>query len=139
MPINETSPEIKELWKTGLWFEEYIAKFLRAHQWKTWTRVRVLGASGIPHEIDVLGIKNGFVLIVECKTGQAKREDVFNFWAKFLDLKVHIGVFAMLKELDKETKEFLSRSLSSVLLEKLEQKKRREISEDIKKTIIAKK
>jgi len=78
----------------------------------------MLGMSGIPHEIDILGIKKGFILIAECKTGKLARSDIFTFSTKITDLKSHVALFMSLLPLpDPETREFLTKNPMVILLE----------------------
>jgi len=49
-------PSLLEVWSKDIWLEEYFASILRSLGWSE-TRTHVLGASGVRHEIDILGIK----------------------------------------------------------------------------------
>jgi len=129
-PVHEIIPTIEEVWKTGLWLEEYTASILRSLEWQTWTRVNILGTSGIPHEVNLLAIKKGFVLVGECKTGKVSREDVFTFSTKMTDLKSHLGLFGLLGELpEPETREFMKKNPAVTLIEKMCDLKRKDLIE----------
>jgi hypothetical protein len=116
--IHEVHPSIREVWTRGIWLEEFLASLLRRKEWQTWTHLHMLGMSGIPHEIDILGIKKGFILIAECKTGKLARSDIFTFSTKITDLKSHVALFMSLLPLpDPETREFLTKNPMVILLE----------------------
>lgn len=76
---------------TGFWFEEYIANVLTTCGWKVWSSPTLMihGVSGAPHQIDVLAIKDGRILIVECKTGDFSPTKVRNFLGKYHDIRCH--------------------------------------------------
>jgi len=122
-----------------MWFEDYMSRLLRAEGWKTWSSVYVLGSSGVRHEIDVLGVKGDYVLICECKTGHVDRAQVFNFWAKVYDIRAHVSILALIDELpEPETKEFVSKNPSVSLLEKLGNKRKKEIVGELKGSVVGK-
>lgn len=129
---------IREVWKEDLWMEAYMSKLLQLMGWQTrGPRVYVLGSSGVEHEIDVLGNKKGFVLACECKTGKIERKDVFNFWAKVQDIRSHVSVLALIGRLpESQTREFVSKNLSMVLLENLGQKSQRRILRDMRRSAL---
>jgi len=135
-PTHEIIPSIEEAWRSGLWLEEYVASILRSLEWKTWTRVNILGTSGIPHEVNLLAIKKGFVLVGECKTGKVSREDVFTFSTKMTDLKSHLGLFGLLGELpEPETREFIEKNPAVTLIEKMCELKRKDLIERLRSAI----
>jgi hypothetical protein len=135
-PIHEIIPTVEEVWRTGLWLEEYLASILRSLEWQTWTRVSMLGTSGIRHEVDLLAIKRGFILVGECKTGKVSREDVFTFSTKMSDLRSHFGLFGLLRELpETETREFMNRNPALILLEKMCELKRKDLIERLQSSI----
>ena len=138
--MNRLHPSLLKVWNRGIWLEEYFASILRKLGWReTWTHVYVLGASGVRHEIDVLGIKGSRVCLVECKTGKVSRADVFNFWTKVFDIRSHISLFVSLEEMpDPETRRFLQNNPSIILLEKIEEKHVNELIEELRNSIIAK-
>jgi len=135
-PIHEVIPTIEEVWRTGLWLEEYVASILRSLEWQTWTRVNILGTSGIRHEVNLLAIKKGFVLVGECKTGKVSREDVFTFSTKMTDLRCHLGLFGLLGELpEPETREFMKKNPAVTLIEKMCDLKRKDLIERFQNAI----
>jgi len=136
--IVKVIPSIEKVWKRNLWFEEYMASIVRSLEgWRTWTSVYVLGMSGVLHEVDVLAIKDGYVLIGECKTGKVKREDVFTFWTKVSDVKSHISLFASISELpETETRGFLQKNPSVTLLEKVGELRKSEILQKMREGVI---
>lgn len=75
----------------GYWFEDYIANILNEAGWKAWASPSLLvyGVSGAPHQIDVLAIKNGRILIIECKTHEFTPLQVRNFLGKYFDIRCH--------------------------------------------------
>jgi hypothetical protein len=121
--MNKLRPNLLEVWNRGIWLEEYFASILRKIGWQEmWTHVLVLGASGVLHEIDTLGIKGSRVCLVECKTGKVSRTDVFNFWTKVFDIRSHISIYACLEEIpDPETRHFLQNNPSVILFEKIKE------------------
>lgn len=129
--LHEVIPTIRQIWEENLWFEEYTASIVRSLGWQTWTHVHVLGASGTLHEIDVLGIQKGYILICECKTGKVARADVFNFWTKVLDIKSHRSILALTGELpEPETRRFLRKN-PVILIENASKLKKVDIVEKI--------
>lgn len=138
LSLNRMSPSILHLYDKNIWFEEYIAKILRKLGWEDmWTHSYVLGASGVRHEIDVLGIKRSRICLAECKTGKIKRADVFNFWTKAFDIRSHINLFASLEEIpEPETRQFLESNPSIVLLENVKNIHKEEILERLKSSLL---
>lgn len=131
--IHWLKDPILKLWEGNLWLEDYVSRLLRSVQWNTWSHVSVLGSSGVRHEVDVLGVKGSYVLVCECKTGHVTRQDVFNFWAKVYDIRSHVSMLALIEQLpEPETKEFVVKNPSVVLLENLGEKKKRQIAEELK-------
>lgn len=72
---------------SGSWFEEYVAKRLEKLGWTTFTDIYVYGNSGVKFEIDVLALKGGETLIVECKTGSVGLTRLSSFIAKFSQIR----------------------------------------------------
>lgn len=135
--VHRVPQPIKEVWTRNLWLEAFIGKLLRKLKWKTYLHVLVLGSSGIFHEVDVLAIKKGTVLVSECKTGKVKRHDVFNFWAKVTDLKAHMGLLTLLKGLpEPETRRFIEKNPMIVSLEKVGELKEDQIISRLTKQLI---
>jgi hypothetical protein len=123
IPVYRINDKIKIVWETGLWFEAYLAILLNKCGYKTWTGVHVMGASGILHEIDVVAIKDGTLIVCECKTGKISRNDVFNFYTKVGDTKAHLSILALIDDFpDPETRNFVKRNPSIISLEKMGEK-----------------
>lgn len=122
--IHKMHDQVKKALRNNFWFEAYVARLLRKLEWKTWTAVHVMGASGILHEIDVLAIRDGIVLICECKTGKVSRNTVFNFCTKAGDLKAHVSLLALIGELpEPETREFVRKNPAVITIENMRKKK----------------
>lgn len=79
------------MYLTGYWFEGYIANILNTLGWKAWSspNLMIYGVSGASHQIDVLAVKKGRVLIVECKTGEFSPTQVMNLLGKYYDIRCH--------------------------------------------------
>jgi hypothetical protein len=139
IPIHEIIPSVREVWNRNIWLEEFVSSVLRQMDWQTWTHLHMLGTSGIPHEIDILGIKKGFVLIGECKTGKVKREDVFTFSTKATDLKSHVALFFSLLPLpEPETREFIEKNPTMILIENACELKKEEIVKKLDESVLKK-
>lgn len=120
VPVYRMHEKIKNIWKSGLWFEAYLAGLLNKLGYKTWTSVNIMGASGILHEIDVVAIKDGTLLVCECKTGKVSRNDVFNFYTKVGDTKAHASILALIGDFpDPQTRDFVGKNLSIILFENM--------------------
>jgi len=118
--VHRIHDKIKEVWKSNIWFEAYMSGLLRKLDWQTWTNVHVMGSSGILHEIDFLAIKEGIILIGECKTGKVSRNDVFNFCTKANDIKAHRSILALMSELpEPETRDFIKKNPAIINLENI--------------------
>ena len=138
-PIYQISDEIKIVWSSNLWFEAYVAGLLRKLHFKTWTGIHAMGASGILHEVDVLAIKDGALVICECKTGKVSRNNVFNFCTKVNDLKAHVSILAMLGELpEPDTRAFLMRNPAIIRLENMGKIPEKEVRADLDKRLYLK-
>jgi len=69
--------------------------------------------------------------------GKVRRRDVFNLWAIGQDLKSHVSVLALVGRLpETETREFVSKDLSMVLLENLGEKKKSQIIKELRNSIL---
>jgi hypothetical protein len=136
--VHEIDEDIVKMFRQNLWFEEYFARVLESLGWKVWKRPRVMGMSGILHEIDAVGIKNGYVVCAECKTSKrVNREEVFTFAVKLADIKAHFGVLAMLgSPAESETKEFLAKNPAMLPIEGIAIKTRETLAQDLKSTTI---
>ena len=132
IPIFRVPDKIKKVWSSNLWFESYTAGLLRKLGFKTWTGIHVMGASGILHEIDVLAIKDGSLIVCECKTGNISRQNVFNFITKANDLKAHVSILALIGELpEPHTRQFVRRNPAIIRLEKMGKMEETDILTDI--------
>jgi hypothetical protein len=132
IPISKIPDEIKMLLRSNLWFEAYFANLLRKLDFQTWVGIHAMGTSGILHEVDVLAIRKGAVIVGECKTGKVSRNDVFNFCTKMGDLKAHVSILALIKELpEPETREFVKRNPAIIRLENMGKKSEEEILADL--------
>jgi len=131
--VDRINPEVKKVLKKNLWFEAYLARLLRRLGCKIWTSVHVMGASGILHEVDVLAIRKGTVLVAECKTGKVSRNDVFNFCTKVGDLKSHVSILALINELpEPQTREFVKKNPAIVTVENMGKMKEAEILSELR-------
>jgi len=136
IPTYTVPDEIRRFWESNLWFEAYMAKMLRKLNFQTWVSVHAMGASGIMHEVDVLAIRDGTIVIAECKTGKVSRNDVFNFCTKISDLKAHVSILALIKELpDPETREFIKKNPAIIRLENMSKKKEDEIFDELEQRL----
>lgn len=137
--MNRLHPNLLQVWIRGIWLEEYFSSILRRLGWKeTWTHVYVLGASGVRHQIDILGIKGSRICLVECKTGKISRAAVFNFWTKVFDIRSHTSLFVTIEDIpDPETRRFLQNNPSIILLEKIKEKQSNELIEELENSLIA--
>jgi hypothetical protein len=133
LPIHKVPDTLRKAWEAGSWFEAYFAKLLRKLDWKTWTRVHIMGSSGVPHEIDALAVKSDNVIVCECKTGKTTRNDVFTFLTKTQDLKVQMGILSILGKLpETETRDFIRKNRLLFLLEDMREMKDGEIVEKLR-------
>ncbi len=134
--VYKVNEQVKRVWEKNLWFEAYMARLLRKLDCKTWTSVHVMGASGILHEVDVLAIRNGTILICECKTGKVSRNDVFNFCTKISDLKSHIAILALIGELpEPETREFVRKNPAIIRLENMGKREEADILNELRRRL----
>lgn len=136
IPIVKVPLEIRQVWQSNLWFEAYFAHLLQKLGCKTWTGIHVMGASGMQHEVDVLAVKDDTVIISECKTGKASRNEVFNFCTKLGDLKAHVSIWAQIKELpEPETRKFVQKNRAIIKLENMGKMKDADILTYLKKEL----
>jgi len=136
VPIHRIAEPVKRLWAKDFWFEAYLARLFEKLGWTTWTAVHIMGSSGVPHEIDVLARKDSNVVVVECKTGDVARNHVFTFLTKVQDLKVNLGILALMGPLpEPETRSFAKRSRLLVTVENMSKTDEKEILETLKKEL----
>src|SRR6266699_1269313 len=138
VPIHRIAESVKRLWVKDFWFEAYMAKLFEKLGWTTWTAVHIMGSSGVPHEIDVLARKESNVVVVECKTGEVSRNHVFTFLTKTQDLKVNLGILALMRARpEPETRSFAKRSRLLVTLENMSKMDEKQILESLKNELPA--
>jgi len=119
----------------GIWFEDYMHMLLEKNGWKVWSHTEIMGNSGILHPIDLLAIKDGSILIAECKIGKVSPRDISHFMIQKLDIPSHFGFFFSLKECSSKNTAILFEKSTSLLLDNMEGKKDEEIIEKINKHI----
>lgn len=96
-------PDLVAGYLEGVWLEDYLVTLLTREGWQAWASLYVHGSSGVPLEIDVLAIKNGYSLIAECKTlGYVGWKDVASFISKFYDIKCNYALLCSLTAIDKQ-------------------------------------
>ncbi len=100
----ECLPDPVAQYINGTWFEDYVATKLKVLGWQVWPQIYVYGSSGVKFEIDILAIKSGYSLLVECKTGGVGLRDLTAFLAKFYDIKTNLAVFIALPVVDAQLK-----------------------------------
>ncbi len=96
----------------GYWLEDYIANILNSYGWKAWSSPNLMihGVSGAPHQIDVLGIKDGKILIVECKTGDFSPTQVMNFLGKYYDIRCHQALAVAVGKIHLDAKKLIQKN-----------------------------
>ena len=96
----------------GYWLEDYIASIFNALKWKAWSSPTLMihGVSGASHQIDVLAIKNGRVLIVECKTGEFSPTQVMNFLGKYYDIRCHQALAVAIGKIHPDAKKIIEKN-----------------------------
>lgn len=142
-PITEESKvDVTYLDKTaysfldgGIWFEEYVRRLLEEQDWKVWTHVSVMGSSGILHPIDVLAIKNGRVLIAECKTGAIDARDISHFMTQKSDIPSHFGLFMSVMNCSSKNNANLLKVSTSCLIHEIGNKTDTEITKEISRHV----
>jgi hypothetical protein len=101
----------------GGWLEDYAAEKLRKLGWQVWPHIYIYGNSGVRLEIDILAIKKGFSLIVECKSGGTSAKDLSTFLAKFNDIKTNLALFISTQKVDGQIKSLVRKNFSFTLLD----------------------
>jgi len=122
----------------GLWFEDYIAKFLSKLGWKTWCHGSIMGSSGIPHQVDILAINpvDGRVLIGECKTSKIQKEHIFDISAQFNDIKSYYGfLFSYDKVSNIRLADYMERTAGLCLIDNLKSDSDEKILEKLEKKL----
>lgn len=100
----------------GTWFEDYVAEYLKRLGWKIWSQIYIYGNSGVKSEIDILATKDGYNMIVECKTGGVGLKDISTFLTKFYDIKTHIALFISLDKVDQQLKSMIEKNRAIKLI-----------------------
>lgn len=111
LSINQIDTDMVN-YLTGYWLEDYIANIFNTLGWKAWSSPNLLiyGVSGASHQIDVLAIKNGRVLIVECKTGEFLPTQVMNFLGKYHDIRCHLALAVAVGRIHPEAKKIIEKN-----------------------------
>lgn len=96
----------------GFWLEDYIAHILSSMGWVAWSspNLYVYGVSGFPHQIDVLAIKDGRIMVVECKTGEVNQNQVKNMLAKYYDIRCHHALLVSLDIMNSDAKKIIEKN-----------------------------
>jgi len=96
----------------GFWLEDYTANVLDSMGWTVWSSptLEVYGVSGCPHQIDVLAIKNGRILIVECKSGEFNQNHLKNMLAKYYDIRCHHALAISIAEMHPDAKKIIEKN-----------------------------
>ncbi len=94
-------PEVIAQYINGFWFEDYVARKLEHLGWKTFVGVYVFGRSGVKHEIDIVAIKQGRTVIIECKSGNSGLSDLSMFAAKFSEIRTTSAIFISIPQVNK--------------------------------------
>jgi len=97
---------------TGHWLEDYIANVFAILKWKAWSSPTLMihGVSGSLHQIDVLAIKNGRVLIAECKTGEFSPTQVMTFLGKYYDIRCHQALALAIGKIHPDGKKIMEKN-----------------------------
>lgn len=97
---------------TGYWLEDYIATILNKLGWKAWSSptLMVYGVSGASHQIDVLAIKDGRILIIECKSGEFSPTEVMKFLGKYYDIRCHKALAIAIGKIHSDAKKFIEKN-----------------------------
>ncbi len=113
----KTIPDAIHDYLSGTWFEDYVAARLARLGWKVWPQVYIFGNSGAKFEIDILAIKDGISMVVECKTGSMALQDVTTFVAKYYDINTNIGAFISLQPSSSDAKTLTKKNYSLRLID----------------------
>ncbi|MFH1551717.1 MAG: hypothetical protein ABIC36_02450 [bacterium] len=131
--VNYLDKKITGFLDGGIWFEDYVEKLLKDEGWRVWTHGSVMGASGILHPIDLLAIKEGKVLIMECKTGKVSSRDISHFIVQKIDISSHFGFFLSVRECSSKNTAVLFSASTSCLIDNIENKSEKDLIEMIRK------
>lgn len=109
--INYLKKDIRK-YISGFWLEDCVAKILNSLDWKAWSspNLMVYGISGVAHQIDVLAIKKGLILIVECKAGDFVSRQIKNLLAKYNDIRCHYAIALSMGSIHPEGKKLIEKN-----------------------------
>ena len=110
----------------GFWVEDYVAELLHETGWQAWSlpSLHIHGASGVRHQIDVLAVKNGRVLIVECKKGDFTPSKVVQFLGKYYDIRSHQALAVAVGTIHPDGMKMIEKNLSIRACDKMTSRKR---------------
>ena len=105
----------------GYWLEDYVANILNSNGWVAWSlpSLNVYGVSGAPHQVDVLAIKNGRILIVECKTGDFTPSQIRTFLGKYYDIRCHQALAISLENIHPDGIKLIEKNLAITSCDKI--------------------
>lgn len=121
--IIKCLPDPIQQYINGGWLEDYIAAKLKKLGWKVWPHIFVYGSSGVKLEIDVLAVKNGYTLIVECKSGSSSDKELSIFLAKFNDIKTNLALFISTQKIQNQVKNLVKKNFSFHLYDNIKSDK----------------
>lgn len=122
--IKHLKKDIAE-YLNGLWLEDYVAMILNSLEWKAWSspHLMVYGSSGAKHQIDVLAVKDGRILIAECKTGEFNTKQIRDLLAKYYDIRCHHAIAVTTQPIHPEAKKLIEKNPAITCCEGLNLKK----------------
>ncbi|MGO9643772.1 MAG: hypothetical protein ACLPY5_03375 [Candidatus Bathyarchaeia archaeon] len=130
---------IRLCWESGLWLEEYFSRLLTDLGWRTWPHVQVQGSSGVRYEVDVLGVKGSSILVCQCKSGSVSNQFLSNFSTKIYDIRPQVSILASTERLPKSAmRETVAKDPSMILLEKIGEKGKKHIMNQLRSRILGK-
>ncbi len=99
---------------TGYWLEDYVANILSKNNWEAWSSPTLLvyGVSGASHQVDVLAIKDGRILIIECKTGEFAPTQVMNFLGKYHDIRCHQALAVSIGKIHPDARKIIEKNVA---------------------------
>lgn len=118
----------------GMWLEHGIDYLWKRKNLETKCGVRVLGHSGIEHEIDNIAFnkKENFLFFGECKTVEVGVNHIFVFHGKMLDVGCNKGyIFTTFSPPPKEIKQF-ARSKNISIIDSVLDKKEKDLLKEIR-------
>jgi RNase P subunit RPR2 len=111
LSINQIDTDVVN-YLTGYWLEDYIANILNKQLWKAWSSptLMIYGVSSAAHQIDVLAVKEGRVLIIECKSGEFLPTQVMNFLGKYHDIRCHKAFAVAIGRIHPDAKKIIEKN-----------------------------